>query len=184
MLKLICKKRSSQVQSGFTLIELMLVVAIISILATLALPRFELFQAKARFAEATSNIRILDSLYETYRLDNSDLAAVTTLNTGFGYDNGSGNSSNSCNMDNVLGFELTNCKRVNFTYSVVSTAPTDTQLVASAGGDRIYSQCGSSDKLELRLDLVSKEVQYMAFVGGGSTPRVEESPPLLLSHCN
>jgi type IV pilus assembly protein PilA len=46
-------------QSGFTLIELMIVVAIIGILAAIAIPNFVRFQARARQSEANTNLKSL-----------------------------------------------------------------------------------------------------------------------------
>jgi type IV pilus assembly protein PilA len=50
---------------GFTLIELMIVVAIIGILAAIAIPNFLRFQARARQSEANSNLKTLFTGFRT-----------------------------------------------------------------------------------------------------------------------
>lgn len=52
-------RQSLKNQAGFSLVELMVVVAIITILAMVAVPRFQTFQAKARQSEATANLSAL-----------------------------------------------------------------------------------------------------------------------------
>ena len=53
-------------RKGFTLIELMIVVAIIAILASIAIPQYKKFQLKAKTSEAKSNIGAIRSAEETY----------------------------------------------------------------------------------------------------------------------
>jgi type IV pilus assembly protein PilA len=48
-------------KKGFTLIELMIVVAIIGILAAIAIPNFVKFQAKGKQSEANSNLKAIFS---------------------------------------------------------------------------------------------------------------------------
>jgi type IV pilus assembly protein PilE len=55
---------------GFTLIELMIVIALIGVLATIAIPQFQEYQQKSRRSEATRTLMQIAALQEQYFLDN------------------------------------------------------------------------------------------------------------------
>jgi type IV pilus assembly protein PilA len=56
-----------KMSKGFTLIELMIVVAIIGILAAIAIPNFVKYQLRSKFSEASSNIEGLRKAEEALR---------------------------------------------------------------------------------------------------------------------
>jgi type IV pilus assembly protein PilA len=56
-----------KLSKGFTLIELMIVVAIIGILAAIAIPNFMKYQLRSKFSEASSNIEGLRKAEEAVR---------------------------------------------------------------------------------------------------------------------
>jgi len=57
-------------QSGFTLIEVMVVVVILGILAAVAVPRIMDNPDKARVAKAKQDVRAIEAALDMYRLDN------------------------------------------------------------------------------------------------------------------
>ena len=57
--------------SAFTLIELLIVVAIIAILAAIAVPNFLEAQTRAKISRAENDMRTLAVALEAYRLDNN-----------------------------------------------------------------------------------------------------------------
>ncbi len=58
-------------RKAFTLIELLIVVAIIGILAAIAVPNFLNAQTRAKIAHAVSDMRAIDTALEMYHMDNS-----------------------------------------------------------------------------------------------------------------
>lgn len=74
--------RTLKNQSGFSLIELMIVVAIIGILASIAVPNFQKFQAKAKQSEAKN---ALSAMYTGQKSYAAEWDTFTTCTNKMGF---------------------------------------------------------------------------------------------------
>ena len=113
---------------GFSLIELMVAISIVAVLVTLALPRYRVFQAKSRQAEAKINLGFIAGLQQTYKAEFEKYYHDTTK-----FKVGGGGDGGHCNAvageHNELGFRVTDCSELRYTYS-------STDL---SGGGRAYN---------------------------------------------
>lgn len=62
-------KRNRQHEAGFTLIELMIVMAIIGVLALVAIPRFEAAMQRAREAVLREDLHVMREAIDSYTMD-------------------------------------------------------------------------------------------------------------------
>jgi len=68
-------------KTGFTLVEIMIVVAIIGLLAAIAIPNFVRARESAQLNSIANNLRILEGAKEQYALENK---LPTTANVDMG----------------------------------------------------------------------------------------------------
>lgn len=128
----------SRNQNGFSLVELMIVVAIVGILASIAVPKFQTFQAKARQAEAKSNLAHLYTLEHSYFADAETFVAVLAIGLG------------DCTTNkNALGFTPSPCAKSRYQYTA-AIAGGGTQFTATAdstagAGNKVFPGCADND---------------------------------------
>lgn len=67
----------NKLMRGFTLIEVMIVVAIIGILAAIAIPNFVRFQCKSKQSEAKTNLKALYTAQQAFRGEADRYGPVT-----------------------------------------------------------------------------------------------------------
>jgi len=119
---------------GFTLIELMIVVAIIGILAAIAIPNFLKFQAKARQSEAKTNLSSVSTSQIAYFAEKNNWADTFDLigwspqgTTKFRYQIGNGTSylgESNCNLPSgsCAGCPAPSNQVVDYTNGFTATA--------------------------------------------------------------
>jgi prepilin-type N-terminal cleavage/methylation domain-containing protein len=135
-------------QKGFSLVELMIVVGIIGILSTLALPRFKQFQAKAKMAEAKTVLAHLFTMEQTYALDNNTYIAMDATGAILGASVGGVNCTPEAgSAAEKLAFRVDPCTNggnsplPRYSYSVPAATVTSSTFVAVAtSGDGLNNR--------------------------------------------
>ena len=121
---------------GFTLIELMIVVAIIGILAAIAIPNFLRFQLKAKSSEAKTNLAAIRTAEESYFAEYGSF--VSALPSPAALDNNQKTDFSNAPNGNGKGFDRIGWSpegQVYFNYSVNTNLGTDDEFTAAAHAD-------------------------------------------------
>jgi prepilin-type N-terminal cleavage/methylation domain-containing protein len=106
--------------SGFTLVEIMIVVAIIGLLATIAIPNFVRARLKAQQSACINNLKQIDGAKQTWALENrANQTSVPTLANVQPYlGRGTSGTAPTCPADPANSFAT------SYNLNDLSTSPT------------------------------------------------------------
>ena len=120
-------------QKGFSLIELLIVVAIILIIAAIAIPNLLRSRIAANEASAVGSLRTINTAQVTYASTYPATGFASNLNQLGGPGGATATSANAELLDNVLGCAADPCTKSGYTFAVggLSGSPVATYSVTA-----------------------------------------------------
>ncbi len=164
-------------QSGFSLVELMIVVGIIGVLATLALPRFKQFQSKAKLAEAMNVLQHVYTLEQSYSLDNNAFLAFTAYGANLNAASGGPNQCTPNAAHQSLGLVIEPCvpgaPTPRFSYSATGGGATFL-AIAATGGAAFNRICTGNPQFSIGLN----QSNAPSYAANSATPGIAGAAPI------
>lgn len=151
-------------QKGFSLIELMIVVGIIGVLATMAVPKFNAFQAKAKQTEAKTTLNHIYTLQEAYFIDYSSYAGNGAAAGEYGANLANANQVSAGCSDPAtnapwapsIGFSLSPCdaQKPIYSYNVAAAGGTYTATAqtGTSANNKLFPGCSTADIWQMTYD--------------------------------
>lgn len=109
---------------GFTIIELMLAVAVVAILAAIAIPNYQQYVKKSKRVEVQAHLMSLAQQLASYKLVNQSFAGMSIAQLG-GADYPQSNPNYHLSLTDAYGVPLDQANSQNSTWLLVATPTTN-----------------------------------------------------------
>ena len=112
-------------QKGFTLIELMIVIAIIGILAAIAIPQFNAYRKRSYNSSAIADLRNAATAQEAYYVDEQTYCSTESVLTSVTY---------GLFLSEGVSFDITSANASSYTMKAWHPSGSESYIIRGPGG--------------------------------------------------